>query len=241
MRYLYILTLVTALLSTSSVWAQQMCCDKDQATRLDISASADIKAAPDIAVISSGVVTIAKTADQAMKDNSLKMNAVFAAVKKSGLADKDIQTSGLSLNPQYNYPQNAAPTITNYQATNTVTIKIRDMKNIGPVMDALIAQGANQLNGPNFSVDNPDILMDMARKEAVKKAVDRANLYAAAANMKVKRIIIMSEQGGYNAPMPMMAMARSDKMMASSESAPTPVATGEVGMSVTVSVSFELE
>mgnify|MGYP000874353313 CR=1 FL=1 len=239
MRLFTILTVISMLPFTAM--AQEQGCCELKGTRLDVSASADVKAAPDIAIVSSGVVTIAPTADQAMKDNAAKMNAVFAAVKKAGIADKDVQTSGMSLSPQYTYAENKPPRIVNYQANNNITIKIRDMKNIGPVLDALVAQGANQINGPSFSVDNPDALTDMARKDAVKKAMERAKLYADAAGLKIKRIISMSEAGGY-APQPMVMMAaRKMEMAVADAAAPTPVATGEVAMSVSVNVTYELE
>ncbi len=234
-------TLVALCLWALPAVAQEQGCCALNGTRLDVSANADVKAAPDIAIVSSGVVTIGTTADQAMKDNAAKMNAVFAAIKKANIAEKDVQTSGMSLNPQYTYEQNKPPKIVNYQANNNITIKIRDMRNIGPVLDALVAQGANQINGPSFSVDNTDALMDMARKEAVKKAHERAQLYAPAAGLKVKRIVSMSEAGGF-APQPMVMMAaRKMEMAVADAAAPTPVATGEVAMSVTVNVTYELE
>lgn len=232
--------LVFGFLLVSSAYAQEQCCS-DKMTRLDISAQSDIKAAPDIATVSAGVLTVAKTANQAMKDNATRMTNVFDSLKKAGIDDKDIQTSGMSLNPQYNYVQNLPPTIVNYQANNNVTVRIKDMKNIGTVLDALVAQGANQLNGPNFSVDNPDTLMDTARKEAVKKATDRAKLYADAVGLKIKRIITISEQGGYAPQPPMMMKAMRMDMAAGGAAESTPVATGEVGISVTVNIAFELE
>jgi uncharacterized protein YggE len=232
--------LFAALLMSPAAFAEgEICCAKDT-TRLDVSAQADVKTTPDIAMVSSGVVTIAPTADQAMKDNATRMNAVFDAIKKAGIKEEDFQTSGLSLSPQYVYAEKQPPKIVNYQANNNVSIKIRDMKNIGPVLDALIAQGANQLNGPSFSVDEPDALMDSARKLAVKKAMERAKLLADAAGLKVKRIVSMSEGGGYSPPMPMMAKAMRMEMAADA-GAPTPVAMGDVSMSVTVNMTVELE
>ncbi len=233
-------TALFASLILSPAFAQEPACCQNDTTRLDVSAQADVKTTPDIALVSSGVVTIGATADQAMKDNAARMNSVFEAIKKAGINEEDFQTSGLSLSPQYVYAEKQPPKIVNYQANNNVSIKIRDMKNIGPVLDALIAQGANQLNGPSFSVDEPDALMDMARKQAVKKAMDRAKLLADAAGLKVKRIVSMSEAGGYSPPMPMMKAMRME-MAAADMAAPTPVATGDVSMSVTVNMTVELE
>lgn len=236
-----LVTIIMAVVTLSAIpaFAQEQCCEQTT-SRLDISAQAEAKAVPDIATISAGVLTIAPKADAAMKDNATKMTAVFEALNKAGIKEKDVQTSGVSLSPQYNYIENKPPQIINYQANNNITIKIRDMRNIGPVLDALIAQGINQMNGPIFSVDNPDIIMDMAREEATKKAIARANLYAKAAGMKVKRILNISENAGYGMPQPMMAMA-ARTMDAKMEMASTPVATGEVSMSVTVNLAVELE
>jgi uncharacterized protein YggE len=238
MRFM-VMTIAALTLMVLPAYAQETCCE-NKATRLDISAQAEAKAVPDIAMISAGVLTISPKADVAMKDNATKMTAVFAALEKAGIKEKDVQTSGVSLNPQYNYIENKPPQIINYQANNNLTIKIRDMRSIGPVLDALIAQGINQMNGPSFSIDNPDTIMDMAREEAIKKALARAEIYAKAAGMKVKRIVMISENAGYGAPQPMMAMA-ARSMDAKMEMASTPVATGEVSMSVTVNISVELE
>lgn len=208
-------------------------------TRLDISAEASVKAAPDIANVSAGVVTVAKTADAAMKANAKDMTTMFAALKAAGVADKDMQTTGLTVNPQYVYEQNKSPVITGYQANNTVSVNLRDLKNMGPVLDALVAKGANQINGPNFSVEKPDGLLDKARGDAVAKARARAEIYAKAAGMKVSRIVNISENVNMGGPRPVMMMAARAKMADAMES--SPVAAGEVDMSVTVNVTFEME
>lgn len=235
---LYILATIFSMTFFAAAFAQEPSKCPDDQTRLEISSQSEIKATPDTATISAGVVTVAKTASQAMQDNATKMSTVFAAIKKAGIDDKDVQTSGIALNPQYQYAEKQPPQIVNYQATNTVTIKIRDLKNISSVFDQLIAQGINQLNGPNFLVDNPDRFMDTARADAVKKAMIRAKTYADAAGLKVKRIISMSEQTGYMPPQPIMAMRAMDAKM---EAASVPVATGQVEMSVTLNTVFELE
>lgn len=207
-------------------------------TKLDISAQASVKSDPDLATVSAGVMTIAPTADAALKDNAKHMTSVFAALKKANVKDKDIQTSGLNVSPQYNYQENKSPQIIGYQASNNVTVILRDLKNVGPVLDTLVAQGANQINGPSFTIEEPDEIMDQARKEAVQKARKRAELYAAASGLKIKRILNMSEQANYGGPpMPMMAMKA---MRAESADASSPVASGQVDVTVTVNVTFEL-
>jgi len=213
--------------------------DIGNATTLDINAQVDVKAEPDIATVSAGVMTSAATADAAMKENGTRMNAVFKALKDAGIADKDIQTSGININAQYEYKQNETPRVTGYQASNNVSVIIRDLKNIGPVLDALVAQGANQMNGPTFTLENPDAVLDQARKDAVAKARKRAELYAAATGLKIIKIRNISESANNGNPVPYPMMAMRAKMAdATAES--TPVASGQVSLGVTVNVTYEL-
>jgi uncharacterized protein len=206
-------------------------------TTLQVSATAEVRGAPDMAMISAGVVTQAAGAKAAMQTNATRMTAVMDAIRAAGIEGKDIQTSGISLQPQYRYADNQAPVITGYQASNTVNVRIRKIEGVGPVLDALVAKGANQINGPTFLLSNEEALMDAARKDAVSKARKRAALYADAAGLKIKRIISLSESGAVAQPMPMMqAMA----MDARSEKAASPVAPGESTLSATINMVFEL-
>jgi uncharacterized protein YggE len=206
-------------------------------TRLDISAEGFVTRVPDLAVINAGVVTQAPTAAAAMQDNAGRMAATVAALKRAGVADRDIQTASITLSPQYRYAENKPPEITGYQASNQVNVRFRDLKRAGTILDALVAQGANQINGPSFSVEKADAALDEARVAAIKAARARADLYAGAAGLKVKRIIAISESQGYAPPpypMPVM-MARAEK------AADTAIEPGEQKLSINVSVSFELE
>ncbi|WP_157220043.1 SIMPL domain-containing protein [Flavisphingomonas formosensis] len=206
-------------------------------TRLDIVAEGSVTRVPDIVTISAGVVTQAQTAAAAMSDNASRMAAVVAALKKAGVADRDIQTNAINLNPQYRYADNQPPVLTGYQATNQVSVKFRDIKRTGAILDALVAQGANQINGPNFGVDQPDAALDEARAQAIATARKRADLYARAAGLSVKRILAISEGEAASPPrpMPMMAMARMEK------AADTAVEAGEQKLAISVTVSFELQ
>lgn len=228
---------VAACLVTSPVFADD--CEKEMTT-LTISAESEVKAAPDIATISAGVVTVDLKADVALKQNSVKMNEIFAALKAAGVAEKDMQTSGITLNPQYVYEENKSPKITGYQASNSLSVLIRDLKKIGPVLDTLVSKGSNQINGPNFSIENNDELLDKARREAVTKARKRAELYADAAGMKIKRIMQISESSHMSAPMPMMNF-RKMEMMAADAGSSTPVAAGQVNMTANVNIVYELK
>ncbi len=208
-------------------------------TTLNLNINSQVKKAPDMATISAGVVTQARTAKAAMDDNARRMSAAFVALKAAGIADRDLQTSGVNLSPQYNYVPNQRPTIKGYEVSNRVTVRIRRLENIGPVLDALVAQGVNELNGPTFGLDNPEAELDTARTEAMATAMRRAELYARASGMRLKRVLTINESGGYEPPQPrpMMMMARM-----SADAAPeTPVAPGEVTLSIQLNVSFEFE
>ena len=210
-----------------------------EGTLLNISANAEATRVPDVATLSAGVVTQAADGNSAMRQNAQQMDKVLAAIKAAGIAERDMQTSGVSLNPQYRYTDNEAPKITGYQASNTVSVKVRDIARLGKVLDALAAQGANQINGPQFEIDQPEPVYDEARLAALKKAQARAQTYAKSLGLQVRRIVSISENsnGGFR-PMPMM-VARSAMAGAAMDKA-TPVAPGESTVSVNLDVVFEL-
>ncbi|MGV8944563.1 SIMPL domain-containing protein [Thermomonas sp.] len=204
---------------------------------LSVSVSADAKRVPDVANISTGVLTQAADANTAMRANAVQMDKVMKAIRAAGIAERDIQTSGINLNPQYNYKDNAPPTITGYQASNTVSVTVRDLSKLGKVLDTLVEQGANQVNGPSFEVDKPDEAYDEARVGALKKAQARATTYADALGLKVRRIVSISEGGSsMPRPMPEMRAMAADAGMAKE----TSVAPGETTLSVNLDVVFEL-
>jgi uncharacterized protein YggE len=207
-------------------------------TLLTLTATSDVQGAPDVADIGAGVVTQAAQADVALRANSEKMTRVMAALRKAGVADRDIQTSGISVQPQFRYEQNQAPVLTGFQASNRVQVTLRDLKATGRVIDTLVAEGANQIDGPAFRIQNPDPLMDKARQEAVRKARARADLYAAAAGLRVKRIATISETQEFRPPMPMMRAMAMDSVPSAP---PPPVAPGEVGLTASITMAFELE
>jgi len=208
------------------------------ATLLNVSAQAEAHRVPDVATLSAGVVTQAADGNTAMRDNAVQMDKVMAAIKAAGIAERDIQTSGINLSPQYRYAENEAPKITGYQANNTVSLKVRDITKLGKVLDSLAAQGANQINGPSFEIDQPEPVYDEARLAALKKAQARAETYAKALGLRVRRIVSISEgnQGGFR-PMPMMAMAAGRSAKAEMDTAVSP---GETTVSVNLDVVFEL-
>lgn len=204
-------------------------------TTITLTGQGSIKQAPDVAVISVGVQVEAKTAAEAMAQQATQMNGVFAAVKAAGIADRDMQTGNLSLNPVYEYPNNARPRLTGYQASNSITVKVRDLKNLGKTLDAVVKGGGNTINGISFSVDQPEKFQNDARVEAIKDAAAKAELYAKAVGYKVARIVTISEYD-YSPQPPMPVMMRMQDMAAEA----TPIAAGEVALMQTVNVVFEL-
>ena len=211
-------------------------------TLLTLSAEGKSTRTPDLAVFSAGVTTQGNTAGEAMSANAAAMTRVIAALKRAGVADKDIQTSSINLNPVYGQPVMGPngqvvnePRIVCYQAVNMVPVRARDIKNFGKVLDALVASGANQISGPSFQMSDPSTAQDEARLGAMKAARARADLYARAAGLRVVRIVSISE-GGYNPPQPKYAMMEAR----SADAASTPVQAGEVEAQVSVTVQFEL-
>ena len=207
-----------------------------QATTLSLSASGESRAAPDMATITLGVQTDAPTAAEALRANAVKMNQVIAALKRGGIADKDIQTSGLNVSPQYVYQENLPPKLTGYQVSNTVTIVVHDLTKLGQAVDASVDAGANTVGGISFGLADGDKAENAARLDAVKAPQAKANLYAQAMGYRVARLVTLSEGGGYAPapPMPVMAFAARDK----AES--TPVQAGDLKMQISINATFEL-
>jgi uncharacterized protein YggE len=204
-------------------------------TRLDISATGEVTRVPDLAIISAGVQTLQPTATGAIEENATRMERVRAALKRAGIADRDIQTSSINLYPDYRQDERTGgnPQLIGYRAQNEVTVKFRDIANTGKILDALVAQGANQINGPMLSIDKPEAALDEARTQALANARSRAELYARATGKKVGRILAISESGG-GVPGPIYARAA---MVAESSK----IDAGEQALSITLSVTFELE
>jgi uncharacterized protein YggE len=230
--------LSTAAIPASAPAQQAVMAPALAGTRLDVSATGEVTRVPDLAISSAGVQTLLPTAPAAIEENAARMARVRAALKRAGIDDKDIQTSSINLNPEYQYDQNRPPRLTGYRATNTVNVKFRDLKRTGAILDALVAEGANQINGPNLTIDKPDAALDEARTKAIANGRARAELYARALGMRVVKLLSVSESGGYASPPPMpMAYAR-DMAQAASK---TEIDPGVQQLQVSVAMSFELQ
>ena len=206
-------------------------------TRLDVVATGHVTRVPDVARISAGVVTQSRTATEAIRLNAARMATVRDALRRAGIADRDIQTSAISLQPEYRYIENQPPELTGYRASNEVSIRFRDIAETGRILDALVAQGANQINGPMLEIDRPEAALDEARTAALANARARAELYARALGMRVLRVLSVSEAGAPHMPYPRpMAVSRA----ANAQDA-VAIDPGEQRLEVSLTVSFELQ
>ncbi|MES2860350.1 MAG: SIMPL domain-containing protein [Pseudomonadota bacterium] len=208
-----------------------------QQPALNLSADGEVKVAPDMATITFGVTTEAPTAAAAMADNATRMTQVFAALRRAGINERDIQTSGLNLSAQYDYVENQPPRLRGYQASNRVTVGIMDLTKVGTTADAVVAAGVNQIDGISFGLKDPKTAEDQARVLAVRALQDKAALYAQALGVELGGIRSLNEGGGYSPPppMPMFAMAR-----AQSADSSTPVAAGEMTVRIDITGTYDL-
>ena len=240
MRYLATAVALAALpLTQSPALAQTGSPVIAEGTTLDVTAEGQTTRVPDVATIRAGVVTQGATAAAALAENGTRMAAVLDALKRAGVAQRDIRTANVSLSPQYRYAENQPPVIIGYQANNNVSIRFRDIAKSGAILDALVKQGANQIDGPTLSIDQPDAALDEARTDAVKRARARAELYARAAGLTVSRIVSITENGQNDGSTPPPVLyARAG--LAAADSA-TKVVAGETDVTVTLSVRFLLK
>lgn len=202
---------------------------------ISVTGEASISVPPDLAQIDSGVTTEAKTAREASEANNKAMASVLQSLKNAGLAEKDIQTSRLSLSPQ-SVPgrnPNAPFQITGYRASNRVTVTIRDITKVADTIDVLVGAGANEISGISFAVSRASKLLDDARSEAIADARRKAEIYARAANISLGAPVSISEE---TTPGPVPY-----RKMAAGMAASAPVAQGDETLRVSVSVSYELK
>lgn len=205
-------------------------------TRLDINATGEVTRVPDVAIITAGVVSRSATASAALQDAADRMQRVLGALKRAGVAERDIQTSNVNLNPEYRYENNQPPQLVGYTATNNVSVHFRDIRGSGKILDALVAQGANQINGPSLTLDKPEAALDEARARAVEIGRARAELYARSLGLRIVRIVSVSDTGGAYSPPPPVPM-----MMARAEKAGTSIEPGEQKLQVSLAMTFELQ
>ncbi|MGB7408515.1 MAG: SIMPL domain-containing protein [Pontixanthobacter sp.] len=205
---------------------------------VELTISEQVKAEPDIAEVSAGVTTEAKTAVEAMRMNAQEMTAVIERIKSLGIDEDDIQTTGINLNARYDYNrQTERQVFRGYAVSNRVSVKLRDVPRTGPILDALVAAGATDINGPNFSIDDDTAAKAQARKAAMETARERAQEYADWSGYSGLRLLEVSESVSASRPMPMMRQATMDIQ---AEESSTPVQPGMVSSGVSITVKYEM-
>ena len=198
----------------------------------------EVEAAPDMVTVSAGVSSEAPTAVEALRQNSRAMRSVIERIKSLGVAERDIQTSSINLNARYDYDQRRQEQIfRGYQASNRVTIKLRNIDETGEVLDALVVAGATDLNGPRFGLENDESAKAAARRAAIERAEAQAREYASLAGYSNVRLLEINESmQGRSDPQPILVSA--SRMMGSDESAP--VEPGSISTGVSITVKYEM-
>lgn len=211
---------------------------------ISIEGRGEVRVAPDMATINSGVTTQGATAREALDANTAAMSELIDALKAAGIEARDIQTSGFSVNPNYVYSDarddlgySLPPKINGYQVSNSVTVVVRDLEELGSILDQSVTVGANTVNGVSFSVADPSELLDQARKLAFADARGKAELYASIADATLGELESISERQDFNGPQPYPMYARAEM----SGAAPVPVEAGEMSFAITVNVSWDLD
>ncbi len=206
---------------------------------ISLSGHGEVRTAPDMAVVTVGVISSAPTAREALDANTKSMEAIFASLKQAGIEPKDQQTANFTINPRYDYGQNNGlpPKMVGYDVSNTVTVTVRKLESLGAVLDQVVSAGSNPVNSVSFQVSKPDAAMDEARKLAVASAVSKAKIYSTAAGVELGAIISISEGGGYQPPTPVFAKA----MRSEGTSADVPIAQGEQVISIDVNITWEIK
>lgn len=238
LRLLAISLLLVTTLTPAALSAQER---ERKEPVITVTGEGDATVAPDLAIVSLGVAETRKTAREALDVANRAMSAVIDALKKQGIAPRDLQTSGLSIQAQYSYPQNEdgtpkPPVLTGYTVSNTLTVRIRDLAKVGAVIDQAVTLGVNQGGDIRFTNEDPAGTVTEARTEAVKNAIDKARTLADAAGVKLGRILEITEAENPRDPRPLMS-ARMAKEAADA----VPIEAGESSYSVNVSVTFAID
>lgn len=199
-----------------------------------------VSVAPDMAVISTNVVSTAKTAADALSENSAAISKVIDAIKGAGIEARDIQTRGFGIYPRYERitgNSDRQPNIIGYEVRNGVEVNVRDLAKLGGLLTLVVDSGANSVDGIRFEVSDPNEKLDEARKRAVEAARHKAEVFAAAAGVELGNIITISETG---TQMPRPLMMRAESMMAASAEA-VPIEAGEETIAANVTIRWALK
>ena len=230
----YAILIILSALLLSACEDDTIIMSSEQQDQIRVAGTATIKTAPDIATVEIGVQTFNRELDAAVDENSRKAEAVIAALRQQGVAEEDIQTSRFNIYPQRDYKENALGEIVGFQVNNMVSATLRDLNAIGAALQATIDAGANNINGINFTLDDPTALRDEARVEAIKDARRRADIMAEAAGIQVGKVISITEM---SYPGPIFARAEFDDAAAKAD---VPIEPGELSLTLQLEVVFSI-
>lgn len=208
-------------------------------TILTVHANANTRTTPDLAIVTLGVSARGATAQAAQQAQSTRMAEVLAAARAAGVEETEVQTVGFSIDPQYVYPRNASPRVSGYISTNIVSIRVKDLSAVSRLIDTTVAEGANELHGIQFGFQDEEASRDTARAEAVQTARQRADAYAEAAGLRVRRTLAITEPGAVSTPMP-YGYANYSMAEARASGAANQIMPGQLDAASSVTVVFEL-
>jgi len=237
-----ILIVVVAILGVGiSVWQPW----KTASRTIQVSAEGKIKAIPDVSKITAGVEITKATSDEAQKEASTKISAIIDVIKAKGVAEKDIQTQSISVNPAYDYSasySNNTPKISGYIGSGVITITVRDVNIAQEIVVAATSGGATTVYGPQLTFSDEKLveIKEQAQTEAVKNARAKADNLAKASGVKVGKVVMISESDLSGRYYPMMDSAAAVSTAGSTKSVNS-IQPGENDISVTVNVTFGLK
>ena len=236
MKFLFASIFLTAALAVNPVFADEVKMNRI----ISLTGHGEVRAVPDLAILTMGILSTAETARKALDENTKAMTELMASLKAANIETKDIATSNFSVNPRYDYGQNNGQPakLVGYDVTNNVTVTVHKLDAIGSLLDKAVSSGSNQINGISFSISKPDAAMDEARKLAVQDAKRKAELYTAATTTTLGNIISIAEGGPVFQP-PMQVQMSARKM--SADAANVPISQGEQVISIDVNISWEIK
>ncbi|MBX9617597.1 MAG: SIMPL domain-containing protein [Hyphomicrobiales bacterium] len=235
-RFMLMIALaIAAACSTTSLHAADG--DGAEPARLSLTGRGEAHATPDIATLTIGVVTQGANARDAAQANNRAMNEAVNSLKAGGVEARDLQTSNYTIQPLYTSDPNRSttPRIASYRATNTLIVQIRDLTKVGDLLERAVSLGANTVSGPNFSLADPEMKRNEARKAAMADALARAKLYAEGLGFRLGRVLMVREGETFA-----RARALSAEVRAAALPAPPPIEAGESTISANVSVDWEI-
>lgn len=212
--------------------------DKPQPGVINVSGAGEVSAKPDMAVINAGVTTENESAKACYAANSEIMNKVYAELKAMGITDNDIKTAAFNLNPRIVYPNKPGERerITGYTLAHIFNVNIQDVKKTGEVIDKLAKAGATNINNVQFRLKNDEEYLSFARGNAVKAARKKADELAKGAGVALGKIVSISEDNAR----PVYPVYNEMRMMKAA-AAPAPVMEGELNISVSVQMTYEIK